>query len=209
MAISVCGGITPGGIGLMVERLTESVNTLRRWIILGASWGVGCGLTLATVYGIWMWHKTRPINWNRAAIVATFDNVKAVLGEDRLVFGYTLHNRTAADYRLLSADQVELMARLKDPQVVVRADLAKTQVSYDHPTTLEHLPVFIPAGESVQFSVSWFSPYPDDFTKPVGSAAIALRSGAGMIEAMPLEKVTGFILFDRVTRYRIDLPKGW
>jgi hypothetical protein len=76
-------------------------------------------------------------------------------------------------------------------------------------TKLEYLPLFIPAGESVPFSVSCFSPYPHDLTKPPGTDALEYRRSGGMFTAMQLKNVVGFVLFDRAARYRIEFPKGW
>jgi hypothetical protein len=135
------------------------VSSIRKWIVVGTSFGAGCALMLAAVYGIWTWHQTRPKTWNSNAIVATLDRIEIDSTQDRLIFNYVLHNRTRTDYRLSGKDQVDFMTRLKDPPSLMLDDLADKPANFVQMTRLENLPLFIPAGESVWFSVSCFNPF--------------------------------------------------
>jgi hypothetical protein len=81
--------------------VNRALNVVRKCALLGAAWGAGCGLILIAVYGAWAWYGARPEGWNSEAIVATFVG-EDVIGEERLIFNYVLHNRTRRDYRITS-----------------------------------------------------------------------------------------------------------
>jgi hypothetical protein len=185
------------------------VNGIRKWIILGTSFGVACALTLAGAYGVWRWYQTRPKSWNSNAIVATFDKVETAPTEDRLIFSYVLHNKTRTDYRLSSKDQVEFMTRLKNPASLMHDDLTDVPANHIQVTRLQDFPVFIPPGEGVPFAVSQFTIFPKGFVDPPVTDPSAYKRETARIANEQLPNIAGFVLFDNASQYRIDLPKGW
>jgi hypothetical protein len=186
-----------------------ALNAVRKSALLGAAWGVGSGLILIAVYGAWIWYGARPDGWNSEAIAATFAG-EDVVGKDRLIFNYVLHNSTRRDYRLADISRIEFMSRLKDPPVLMRHNLGEYMLpSHVQLTELDYLPLFIPAGESVPFSISCFSPYPHDVTNPAGKDPLEYRRSGNMLVPMELKNLKGFVLFDRAARYRIEFPQGW
>jgi hypothetical protein len=171
----------------------------RKWIILGASSGIGFAFALAGVWAIWAGHHSQPDVWDRKAVTATFDELENVSALGKLVFHYVLHNNAPTDYALSETSTIQFMIRSSDRPTLLRVDL--TPVPFGHPqdVKLEDLPVFIPGKESVPFSFTCHSIFLGGPGDPLNAT----------VYGESVKDIAGFVLFDTRAHYRIELPRGW
>lgn len=178
---------------------------LKRWIITGASFGIGLAVTLLLAVGAYLWYEGRPKPprpWNTYAISAHYDSVDTEGDENTIVFYYTLQNDLDYDYRILDASNVVLMAKLAK-QKSLSGSKNDQYLKCD-------IPVLIPAKQRVRFPVHLGYPY-----KKARKTAVSREEREKFrreIESYLNEELTnldGFVLFDEMNRYQINFPKGW
>jgi hypothetical protein len=192
---------------------------LKRIVIIAASAGAGFALVITLVIaGIW-WFQSLPKRWDERGITASFDNAQlldvdalarqyggVVEGKNSespftLVLHYTVANSTTADYRL--TDNTSAMLFVKRGANLTSGGDANG-----------HYPLFIPAGQRVDFTINYVFSIPDPFAKYGGrmlgqgvQKAFADNPSRFIQDHVP--QLNGFALFDESHRVHIDFPKGW
>jgi hypothetical protein len=172
----------------------------KKFLFIGAGWGLGTAAGLALLTGGLLWYQNRPEPskpWNTAALVGkeppgfVSDNEHA-----HIKFIYYIQNTTKFDYQISSDGDVKVMARYKDGTL-----------SAPLPTDVRHLdlPVFIPAHQT------------GELTLLVALSGIPEQEASESFDQYHerlraycedhLAGVANFVLFDEVNRYEIDLPR--
>jgi hypothetical protein len=163
----------------------------KKTVSQAAAFGAAFALLLCMVGGAWIWYANspHPTAWNNAAIRATFKDLTMSTSQQppKEYFSYILENTTDADYSL-DPSTVLVMATLPDGK----------GLDQDHSFTLSSSD--IPAKQKVVVSISRDFDYqgdPNDLDK------------LSEVTNRHLKEIDGFVLFDKVHRYKIILPNGW
>jgi hypothetical protein len=135
-------------------------------------------------------------SWNQNAIRATY-----VAGQLRqidkslaaLFLSYDLQNNTDHDYRLADAANIVIMSRLQSGH----------SLSQEEPIRLSY-PAFLPANQRVRIAIE--ISYPLVWPAPEDRA---LENKLKDFVKQRLAKVEGFVLFDEVNHYQVELPSAW
>ena len=158
-----------------------------------AAFGVAFAVVLCIVAGAWIWYANSPryqAAWNSTAIRATFKDITVSTSPQQPAkekFSYVLENTTDADYSL-DPSTVLVMAALPDGK----------GLEQDHAFSL--ISSEIPAKQKVVVSISRDMDYQGDKDDMAKLSAFMNRR---------LKELDGFVLFDKVHRYKIILPNGW
>jgi hypothetical protein len=138
-------------------------------------------------------HSTAPANaWNSRAIESTLAGVRVRELDSThaaVVFFYDLDNRTDTDYRLASGPNVVIMSRLQP----------SGSLSSDEPLSLDSV-AFVPAKNRTRIALEMSHA----FDWPAQRDAAAERQVRQFV-ADQIAGVEGFVLFDQVARYQIEL----
>lgn len=152
------------------------------------------------IFGGVVWYTSRPASpkpWLNAVIVAKGEPSFSVTDDGRtLQLDYTLENTGSNDYRIDSADGIEVMAQGRDGTL-----------SGPLPNTGEHIrvPFFLPPKQKAIFVLSFYlsEPWPRN---PAQSDADYHEFVRTRLE-QAYSHLAGFAIFDSTNHYRIDLPK--
>lgn len=158
---------------------------------------LGCALLfLGAAY---LWHSPHVVQsaagqkpWNRTAIVSTFTGVKVrELDATHAAadFVYDLENRTNGDFQLAPGPSAVVMRRLSDGSLSSDANAHLLSAA------------FVPVNNRTRITIEMS----DAFNWPAKQDAAADQSFRDFVshETTGLE---GFVIFDQVSRYQIDLP---
>ena len=139
--------------------------------------------------------------WNSSAIQTSFAGVQVKEVDPAhaaLIFSYDIENNTDVDYRLAKGPSTVVMARLQ----------SSGSVSSEEPLELDNS-VFLPARNRTRLAVELTR----NFNWP------ALLSGAQIgpvnqekfrsLVSQEVGDFSGFVVFDQVTHFQIELPGGW
>ena len=112
---------------------------------------------------------------------------------------YTLENTTDTDYEMPPVDELRVNARLKREKGLSSASLMKI----DDRT-------FIPAKQRMRFAVHLRYPVTEVFADNPTTKEEQRKKWTGIIAYLnkDLPNVDGFVIFDQIHRYQINLP-GW
>lgn len=163
----------------------------KKTVSQAAAFGAAFALVLCIVGGAWIWYakSPHPTAWNSAAIRATFKDLTLSTSQQppKEHFSYLLENTTDVDYAL-DPSTVLVMAALPDGKGLEQDD------------TLSLSAREIPARQKVVVSISRDMDYQGDPNDNDKLSEVTTRQ---------LKKIDGFVLFDKVHRYKIILPNGW
>ena len=94
---------------------TGSGQRLLRIGVFGLSAGIGLGIVIAIVLGVFSWRSSPPKPWDNSAISAAFDYVDAESesnGDPKtFFFHYILQNNSDRDYRIRDSSQLLITLR--------------------------------------------------------------------------------------------------
>lgn len=143
----------------------------------------------------------QPEGWNSNAIRSSFEGVQVKEIDPThaaLIFSYDLENTTNSDYHLSNDPEVVIMARLKSNSILKAEDSMQIDNS-----------IFLPARNRARivleatYSFNWPTQmYP-------GQVGPVTQEKFRSFVAGKAADLQGFILFDEVSRYQIELPSGW
>ena len=178
---------------------------MKRLLVVGISFGVGFAITASIIIGGFFLYQSRPKPpkpWNPTAITAAYDHIDTDGENKNFVFYYTLENNTNFDYKISNLTDVVTMAKLKKPNSL--------SGSPDGKFLKPDYPILIPAKQRLRFSLQLGFPY--DKNMKEGTRKEEREQYRKELEAYAnkeFSNLDGFVLFDEVNRYQINLPKGW
>lgn len=198
----------------------------KRVALISASAGGGFAVVFSLVLTAFVWYKQQaesPTPWNRTAIVAKFDSVATVGKTNTLAFYYRLQNTTDNDYkvRLVINHNVVIMAKTRSWHVsrdAIRSrdgrEILPVEESESLVPTSDWLDtddsVFIPAGQTVRIAIRLRHTYLEWLSmNPTPDEQRAYQEKLAAYVADQFSTLDGFVVFDEVNRYQIDLPRGW
>lgn len=177
----------------------------KRLIVIGASFGVAFALALSAIVAATLWYSSRPKRpkpWNSKAIIATFDypGVEGDTNPKTIVLYYTLENTMEADYRMPKKDQLEINGRLRRENSLSGGSL----FSIDEDEN------FLPPKQRRMFALHLGYPMKAELG-PEQTKGDQRRQWQVIANFMKKEmpNLNGFVTFDTVNRYQIELPNGW
>lgn len=191
----------------MTEGIEQNKKfNMSKWIpIFVRSIGIGFGAIIAVVAVIstYSWYFSRPKPWDTKSITCNFDRVMTEGEYDTYVINYTMQNNTKDDYILTDNSDFVLAAKLKK-QKSISPDYSDNKIiSIDKP-------VFVPAQQRTHFNVHLNYPsklgainYDDNIARDKYLKAIKSEL------SKELPNIDGFMIYDKTTKYQIDLPRGW
>ena len=139
---------------------------------------------------------TRATTWNAGAIQGKYSGVKVreVDAENAdLVFSFDLDNHTDDDYQLAKGPNVVIMSRLKSDGSFSSEQQVNLNTS-----------VFVPARNRTRIALEVVRPFEWPAQQDAAADAKFRQLVAGQVADLD-----GFVLFDKNTRYQINLPGGW
>jgi hypothetical protein len=177
--------------------------------------GIGIAVTLAILAGMGLWYASRPTpppSWNRHAIVAKeppgFGQLLWVSNDKKttvplLNLIYSLENTTNKDYTLSTKSEIKFMSRALDGTLGGNIFTAAAGTPEGDQNDID-LPLFIPAKQKalLRFTLA-------DTEMPLQGIGESDPDYHERLRAY-LEKryhVSGYVLFDDIEHYEIDLPK--
>jgi hypothetical protein len=171
----------------------------KSWLILGGL-GFAGFLLLALLLLSGLPFKNTPAksaqSENSDAITATYVATRLQQidkAHATLFFSYDLENNTDTDYRLADGPDIFIMARLKmDGSLSQEEDVRLTY------------PVVVPARQRVRITIA--EEYP--FTWPPAMDS-SLDDRLKNFVKHRLENIAGFVLFDEIDHFQVELPNGW
>ena len=171
---------------------------MKRLAVIGASAGVGLGLTLAALLGFFPWYQShgKSKSWNSRAIKATYVGSqlrKIDKSNAGLLFYYDLENSTDSDYRFSDGPHLVVMCRL----------LSNNSLSSEQNVRLDY-PVFLPARQRARIALGISHPF--NWPPPTDPA---VEDKFKDFVKQRVADVEGFVLFDEANRCQIEFPKGW
>ena len=181
------------------------MSTLKRWIIMGASFGAGLAVTLALIIGGYLWYASKPKPpkpWDTKAITATYDFIDTEGDNNTIVFYYTLQNNTDYDYRITDASNFTLMGKLEKQKSLSGAK-GDRFLKFD-------FPLLLPAKQRLRFAIHLDYPY--DKKSKAEATKDEREKYRKELSAFLKEKtpnLDGFAIFDELNRYQIDFPREW
>lgn len=155
-------------------------------LLLGAALAVGKYLRVRS-------SAAQPGPWDSRAIAAAFTGVQVReidASHATVLFFYNLDNKTDRDYRLVVGRNVVVMGRLRTDGSLVTNDQATLNSS-----------AFVPAGNRTRVALSVTGP----FAWPMHQDSEA-ESAYRQFILSQLSDLKGFVIFDQVSRYQIELP---
>lgn len=196
------------------------MGSWKRTVVIAAGFGAGFATAAMLIVGVWTWYASqpkKPTPWDQQAITATFDYPDITVGTepektgrladlgfvpDIFVLYYTLENHTDFDYELPSPHQLEITARLKRQNSLSGSD------SLIRPDSER---IFIPAKQRRRLGIQ--VSYPVTLSPGADPKTPEERQKRSRLIAEHLTgqftNLDGFVMFDKVARYQINLLNGW
>jgi len=180
----------------------------RKPLLIAVGFGGGFAIVMAAIMGGWLWYQGRPKPWNTRAIIATFDDVEIESSEsegphgaDTIVVYYTLENTTEIDYRM-PLEQLHVNGLLKQE---------KSLTGTRDITMLDKGQVFIAPKQRTRFAVRLNYPVKESFGPEPKTSEEWQRRSKLVADYIKREfpNLGGFVVFDNINRYQINLPNGW
>jgi len=167
---------------------------------LGVVVGAAVGLTVSLVaLGGWQVLITRASvrsGWDAKALQAHFSELGISIGDVAVVsFAYTVENTTPKDYAADKESELVLMKRLSSGKGIEIAD----SVNWDQR-------LYIPSGQKMRVVFNVPFSYQDAYTRDEMKNDIEKLNSFYRNRTADFD---GFVIFDKVRRYRIDFPNGW
>jgi hypothetical protein len=177
--------------------------TWKRVVLIAAGFGAGFAVCAAVIIGAFYWYSTRPKPWNKNALKATFVTMefdtRPQEASYKADFLYDVENTTDRNYDLNSSN-FTLLAVLANGNV-----LSKEFGHYQAEDPKLDGPAFIPAHGKARIVVVLAYEYPSDWTPK------EKNDGKKVVESLNyrLRELNGFVAYDQINHYEIDMPEGW
>ncbi len=179
------------------------MNSWKRLILISASFGAGFAIFISAIFGSVGWLRSRPQPWNSNALKASFETVELTTQPQQdsflVDFLYNIENKTDRNYEIDPAN-LTVLANLTDGNA-----LSKDFGHYQTSDAKIDGPSFIPAQGRARISIRVSYQYPSEFTDK-DKNDVKKVSGSS---AHRLKELSGFVIFDKASHCRIDLPEGW
>lgn len=178
------------------------MTTWKRFAVIAAGFGAGFAICACIVAGAAYWYSTRPKPWNKNALKATFATLefdtRPHAASYKVDFLYDVKNTTEQSYEFNSSN-FTLLAILED------SALSKEFGHYQTEEPRLDGPAFIPAQGKARIHVLVAYEYPSGWTPEEKNDA--KKVGASFDHR--LRELTGFVAYDQISHYEIDMPEGW
>lgn len=143
----------------------------------------------------------RPEGWNASAIRSSFEGLQVKEVDPThaaLIFNYDLENTTDSDYRLANGPKALIMGRLKSSSTLKAEDSMQIDNA-----------IFLPARNRARIAleISYSFNWPTQMFP--GQVGPLTQEKFRSFVTGKVADLQGFILFDQVTHYQIELPGGW
>ena len=172
-------------------------SRIKKTLLIAFAAGAGVAVVIAALAGGAYWYLSRPKPWDTTALVA--DGPPGInLADDgkKIRFKYSLENKTDSDYRISSGTEIKIVVKYND-----------NSLSQPMPTEVASVefPVFVPTKQAavVALDISFAAIPPRKESETDEQYNEVLR--AYYIDRMKDDR--GFVLFDDLDRYEINLPK--
>lgn len=163
------------------------------------AFGSGFALTIALLVGVVLWYSNRlpPTQpWDTKAFSAVLSGIEVwedshegpIANNGTVEFTYIIENHLSKDY---STDGSSIVAMMRQPDGLVNTEDV-IHVKY---------PIFIPSGQKVAVIIGI------TYHRSIGAIDKDTDLRKTVRENLP--KLSGFLLFDQINRYQIELPKDW
>ncbi len=177
------------------------MSTWKRILLCGVGIGIGATIAFFAIISTYSWYSSRPKPWNTNAITATFDRVVTEGDNNTYLFKYILQNNTKEDYTLNNGSDLVISAKLKKQKSIVTAK--EDDLAID-------LPVFIPANQKSAFDIHVNYPSKVKSTNgPDENERNKYREAVKNEVSKTLPNIDGFMIYEKQSKYQIDLPRGW
>lgn len=171
------------------------------WQRIALKWfagGIGFAVCTAVIVGMIAWRASRPeppTPWNKTALMPRGPaRFSATSDSKRISFWYSLENTTNKDYEVTSNYLIKVCLRGNDGAI-------------SQPLPTEDLPssIFIPAKEKGMFTFSVrLTGIPE---RKLNEPEETYHDRLGGYVDGQFSRVSGFVLFDDVAHYEVDLPR--
>ena len=175
----------------------RNLSPLKKLAVVALCGGAGFAVTAALILGGARWYASRPRPWNAAVIAARRPPGFTVSKDGKMIeFFYELENTGMRDYRIDSANGIQIYARNEDG--ILSHVLPDTSRLLD-------LPVFIPPGQrtAILFSMD----FADIPTRNSNEPDAAFHERVRKYLEQRYGGLSGFVVFDNTYRNEVDLPK--
>jgi len=176
----------------------KPLSPWKRLAVIALSGGAGFALAAAAIIGGVLWYKSHPRPWDTTAIVAVKPPGFGVSDDGKtIVLAYTLENNGKQDFHIDAASPIQIFERTKDGTLI--GPMRDTSV------LSIHYPVVIPAGQKTAVLV--FLPMNDIPIRNTGEPDDGYHERIRNFIEKQNSGISGFVVFDSVDRYEVDLPK--
>lgn len=175
----------------------------KRPLLIGVGWGLGTAVGLTVLVGGFLWYSNRPKPWNKNALKATFATMefdtRPQEASYKVDFLYDVENTTERNYDFNSSS-LTLLAVLPEGNA-----LSKEFGHYQAEDPKLDGPAFIPAHGKARIHVLVAYQYPSEWTAKEKNDAEKVSKSLNH----RLRELTGFVAYDQISHYEIDMPEGW
>ena len=168
-------------------------------MLISAGFGAGFAICACVLAGAAYWYSSRPKPWNKNALKATYATMefdtRPQEASYKVDFLYDVENTTERNYEFNSSN-FTLLAVLAEGNA-----LSKKFGHYQAEEPTLDGPAFIPARGKARVHVVVAYEYPSGWTPQ------EKNDGKKVVEALNrrLRELTGFVAFDQINHYEIDL----
>jgi len=177
----------------------------RRKTIAACHVVAGCAFAVALASIFFLRHKpaAKPSEpWNNTAITGKYDEIRTGGEDNHIVFEYSLQNHTDRDYVLENNVAVCLAVRLGSTR-----DLSPC---HDNVEEAIQFPIVVRARQTALIVLEIPKQYRATWTPTKASGAPRdYHQALEEFATTEMPNVRGFVLFDGLNHYEIDLPRGW
>jgi hypothetical protein len=179
------------------------MTTWKRLVLISAGFGAGFAICACVLAGAAYWYSSRPKPWNKNALKATYATMefdtRPQEASYKVDFLYDVENATERNYEFNSSN-FTLLAVLAESNA-----LSKEFGHYQAEVPRLDGPAFIPAHGKARVHVFVAYEYPSGWTPQEKNDA------KKVVAALDhrLNELTGFVAYDQINHYEIDMPKGW
>jgi hypothetical protein len=177
--------------------------TWKRLVLISAGFGAGFAICACVLAAAAYWYSTRPKPWNKNALKATFVTMefgtRPQAASYQVDFMYDVQNTTERNYEF-NASNFTLLAVLAEGN-----SLSKDFGHYQAEEPKLDGPAFIPSQGKARVHVLVAYDYPSEWNPEEKNDAKKVLS----LFNHRLRELTGFVAYDQISHYEIEMPEGW
>jgi hypothetical protein len=172
--------------------------------VRSAAFGGTFALILALIIGGFLWWSNRPKSWSTEAITAAKPHFEMASG-DVITFRiqYPLTNHTKRDYVIPSSSDGALMFKRSDDGSLLKVEDATWGDK-----------VRIPSGQTIN-ETFFYKVKLSDYNTSLAELTRTGKDGSGISPELSkfldkrMNEIAGFVFFDYLNNYKIDMPRDW